>query len=981
MVSLEREHITPMDIDDASTNPSRSTPIKTASNVLSKLADSDSESETSNAPLPRKTGRGLLSRLQPQSEDSSDSDDQDANEAAFQRTMKRFTTSKVADILSSDDDDDGSGEDAYARMKKQLAAGPSEKSTPEPEKTVPARLVPAAISSDEEDDVPVRASTTRRARPRKERTASPSATPSPSVQSRRSSPGLFCTPNATPVKRRTSTAHVDEHDSDQSTKPTHTADFNERVKRIRAERLAQKEQEKEQAKQARKEKAKTARREADAEPGSDSDGESGRRLTQQAKPTRKAGKKAMEAMVRDQQRIVRSMQLTHQSKTKKRYGTKDLFAKMGYTAGLADSGLPTPDPSSQPASPDVEMDQNDNTLQNPSHEDTTMNDIVDAAMDNLSEPAPANEIASSPPRLNKGKGRAPEFQHLPPNAAMEQLKPLTVQNAQISTKKPTNALMVELSDSEDDLEIVKPKSRFPVFDRLPEKQAQENPSLLHLRHLAQLTLSNDHGPRGKKSMNNTELQISLHRKAREQAQKAREEKLAELRAKGWHIPTEEEREKQQAEVEDMVAQLEKAREHDAKLAKRERAQAKEDGETGDGLLSSDEDEDYVASGEEDAAEDGDLIGGEEEAELEFSGSEDEEAEDQLDDEEENADKPEGLIDEMADEDDEEEAEAEAVSNEPQLDDGDVEDDEPAAPVRNRAVKRGRNLVIDDEDEDDVVGMNGSPTQEATQDDGMAAFGFGNAAPALGLTQAFAGTMASLGSGSQTELPEPEQDSLDFLRSLPDTQPDVNFSSQADFLIPDSQTLESQDGPISNKIDLGISQFFQVPPEFTATQLSEVPEPTQDAGFLLSRSPAGFATMPSTIDTVMMPIAESPIQARKGKLHQRRRETPVELSDVDDMTTSASEAEDEPAFTTKGKDVFSIMKKAAKKQKKVEDFNKQTSWAKDIVEEQAHESEDEYAGLGGASDDESGNEMDEELAKMIDTNDVKVNESELAAYFK
>ena len=50
----------------------------------------------------------------------------------------------------------------------------------------------------------------------------------------------------------------------------------------------------------------------------------------------------------------------------------------------------------------------------------------------------------------------------------------------------------------------------------------------------------------------------------------------------------------------------------------------------------------------------------------------------------------------------------------------------------------------------------------------------------------------------------------------------------------------------------------------------------------------------------------------------------------------------------------------------------------MVEEQAQESEDEYAGIGGASDDESGAENDEEVQKMIDESNIHVDEQELAA---
>ncbi|KAF2690114.1 hypothetical protein K458DRAFT_399493 [Lentithecium fluviatile CBS 122367] len=965
-----------------------------ASNSLSKLADSDSEAENI-APL-RKAGGGLLSRLRAESDDSSESDEEVSNQA-IERAKQRLMLTKPVDILSSEDEDDGDDEGAYERMRKQLMASTSQQE-PQKERTNEHEQKAHTIfsSSEDEDEAPVPANRARRLQSRRERTASPPTSPALSARSRRSSPGLFVTPNASPASKRTQNLFSTEND----TQSTHNADFDERVKRIRAERLAMQKQKREEQK-----RAKTTRHEVEEDSDAKkSDGEDGRRLTQLTKPARKAGKKALEAMAREQQRIERGMQLTHQSKTKKRYGTKDLFAKFGYSQGIDGmdtGGLPTPDLSSHPASPNAEQGlQSHDTppTSPPSFEEAPQKDEGMAGLDtpNATAPAPEN-TALRPAKLDKGKGRAPEFQHLPPNPLLAQSKSVTVHRAQLGPRKPAPATMVELSDSDDELEVVQPKSRFPVFDKVPEKKAQEAPSLLHLRHLAGVTSPGKRQPKGPKSMNFAQLGVSLHQKARQQAQKEREEKIEELRKKGIHVETEEEREKRQMEIEDMVALFEKQRQEDLTLAKLERKEAKANGETGDGLVSSDEseDDDYVASGDENAAEIEDQEGEEEDTELELSGSEDE-AEDVTEDEEgldeEAVNKPHGLLDETADEDDKQETEE--ISQDQTLDHEDAEDEEVEVPVRKRTVHRGRHVIGDEEDEDaDTLPQNGSTTQMATQDNAMAAFGFGDAAPAVGLTQAFAGTMANLGSASQDDddmPPEREQDSLDFLRSLPDTQPSVIFGQGNDLLIPNSQSapsqqVESQNGLVS-QLHLGISQLVDISPAFSRsqpfnTQLSEVPEPTQDAGFLMSRSPAGLQAPPSTIDTVMMQVEESPVAQRKGKLRRGRQATPVELSDIDDDNVfSGSDVDGEEQATTKAKDVFSVMKKAAKKQQKVDNFNKKTSRAREAIEEQAEESEDEYAGIGGASEDDSDAEVDEELAKMIDTGDIKVDERKLAAFY-
>jgi mediator of replication checkpoint protein 1 len=869
-----------------------------------------------------------------------------------------------------EDNDDGA---AYERMKKRLAASKAAEKAQGPAQ--PTGESPAAVpvvSSDDEDEMPVNK---RRPAVRKEKSRSPPASPTASIRSRGPSPGLFVTPNATPQKSRRA-ASV-QPDSDDSSMPSRNADLQERVKRIRAERLAKK-QEDEQAQQ------KALRRRAQHDSGSESDGENGRRLTQQAKPTRKAGKKAMELMARDQQRISRNMQLTHQAKTKKKYGLDHLFSRFAYNAPNAGTpqaeGLPTPDASSALSSSDAELNQVEDTppTSPPVQEDEPAKGTSESVVEPPSAAATVgDEALPSATKLDKGKGRALEFQHLPPHPWMKKNEPVAAHNVQIKVQKPVDHPMVELSDSEDDLEIVKPKSRFPVFDRVPLKKQQESSSLLHLRHLAQKTSSNT--PRkGPKSISLAQMQLSLAQKARAQAAKEREEKIAELKRRGIHIETEEEREKNQMEIEDMVAHFEKQRQEDLKLAKAERKEAKANGETIDDLPSSDEsDGDYVGSGEEDTNEAEAEAGDHEEAELELSGSEDEEMKDD--------DQANELVDDMAEEDEEDD---ETASREQHVDeDAEMEDEANTAPARRRTTTRPRNIIVDEEDESgNEAPKAGSPTQQATQDDAMAAFGFGNADAGLGLTQMFAGTMANLDTGSQSADAEPEQDSLDFLRSLPETQPGANFSQVSDLMVPNSQSLmspqkESQAGT-DTQFSLGISQMMRTSPAFSRTQLEDFPEPTQDAGFSFSRSPAGLMPPPSTVDTVMMSIAESPIKQKKGKLHQRRREAAVELSDVEEDLVEVEpdlSEEDDIQLPPKPRNAFAKLQKGAKKQKAADDFNKKTSLAKDAVMDQADESEDEYAGLGGASDDDSGEE-DEDTKNMIEHGEVDVDERQIAAFF-
>ncbi|KAF1911121.1 MRC1-like domain-containing protein [Ampelomyces quisqualis] len=898
-----------------------------------------------------------------ESEDSASESDLAAPASKPRASPKNSSPRRVSEPQSDEEEDDDNGA-AYERMKKRLAASKGTGEANQMETTQNDAPVAAAIlSGEDEDEMPVK----RNARVpmvRKAPSNNPPVSPAASVPSRRSSPGLFVTPNASPEKSRI--AHTTESDDDESRK-THSADLQARIQRIRADRLAKKKEEE----QTQQKGSDPIRRRVQQDSGSDTDGENGRCLTQQAKPTRKAGKKAMELMARDQQRISRNMQLTHQTKTRKKYGLDQLFSRFAYNAPNAErrvmDGLPTPDASSALASSDAEVNQSHETppTSPPMQEEQTPKEAAASAV------------------VDKGKGRAPEFQHLPPHPWTRQTEPATAQNAQVdATRAPTPA-MVELSDSEDDVEIVQPATRFPVFDRIPLKKQQESSSLLHLRHLAHLTSSND-SRKGPKSVTRGEMHLLLAQKAREQGQKERAEKLADLKRRGIHIETEEEREKNEMEIEDMVAQFEKQRQEDLKLAKSERAEAKKNGENVDELPSDDEsDDDYVGSGAEDT---NDVETGADLAvELELSGSEDEEMELQAEDEDaEDEESCNNLAANMADEDVEDEREA---GEEQQVEEGAAMEDEViSVPVRRRTVARSRNVIVDEEDDsDNDIARPASPTQQVTQNDAMTAFGFGNANVGMGLTQMFAGTMANLESGSQPEVAEPDQNSLDFLRSLPDTQPGANFSQASDFLVPNSQSLmspqkESQTGA-ETQFSLGISQLMKTSPAFSRTQLEDFPEPTQDAGFSFSRSPVGLMPPPSTIDTVMVSISESPVKQHKGRLQRGRRDAAVELSHVDeDLEIEAALSEEgDIQLPPKPRDAFSKLQKGAKKQKAVDDFNKKTSLAKEAVMDQAEESEDEYAGLGGASDDDSGDE-DEDTKNMIEHGEVDVDERQIAAFF-
>jgi mediator of replication checkpoint protein 1 len=150
----------------------------------------------------------------------------------------------------------------------------------------------------------------------------------------------------------------------------------------------------------------------------------------------------------------------------------------------------------------------------------------------------------------------------------------------------------------------------------------------------------------------------------------------------------------------------------------------------------------------------------------------------------------------------------------------------------------------------------------------------------------------------------------------------------------------------------------MPDRVPNTQASEVIEPSQDVG-LVQHTPLKerFMDPPhSTVDTVVLDPAdaqESPL-VRRGRLRRK-------------IDASIPEEELEPTAPVEST-AFAAMHEAAQKEKRkaaIEEFNRKKSKAKEMVEEHAEESEDEYAGLGGYDGEESDNESIASVKEMID----------------
>jgi mediator of replication checkpoint protein 1 len=631
--------------------------------------------------------------------------------------------------------------------------------------------------------------------------------------------------------------------------------------------------------------------------------------------------------------------------------------------------------------------------------------------------------SSLPPQLDKGKGKAIEEPTPDPDVFKRPLfkqRPIRVRPPKAADRKVS-----PMDDSDSDLEIVTEtpvlkKKLESFFDQAPAKVEKESRPIHVLRMLSMRSPEMPKTGRTKKpSMTTTELQLSLQQRARQQAAREREERLQALRDKGVIVQTAEERERDMADVDDILA---RARREDEELMKREKAAAKkarkENGEV-DPLGDSSDDEDWE-EGKEDIPEELYVSGSEDEN----SGEEDEDAEDEMVmDGEDAPSNP--MFDNEADESENEESEADLSIHEENAEDGDVDEEDEEqehSPVKQKHRRsRNPNVISDDEDEDKENMVQPTPQQLQTEsplqlrtESPMAPNsvlrsatktfipGLTVAGPAgLGLTQIFAGTMDETQidpfEDSPTGQNGTEHDSLAFLRQIPgpelppfvptlaeDTQ-DVHMDNPSQLShVPESQPNDSETQGI--ELNFSQSQIHGFDSLVQGTQMSQFPEATQDVGFQHMTPIRGRFVdgPPSTVGTVMLdPTAvpetteETPIVKKKGKL--RRRAQVAAFSDDEDAAdlTELNIEEDEFDITS---NAFDVMRKASKKKIVVDEFDKKKSKAKEMVNEQAEESEDEYAGLGGASDDEDGEEDDYVKGIIDDEGGKDVDERKIAAFY-
>lgn len=922
----------------------------------------------------------------------------------------------------NEDSKDETQSTAYDRIRKQLLSGRDDDREPRIEAFSPR------LSSDDEDVGPVIAS-----RRRKKQANSPSsiilpvATPS---GSRRSSPGLFLTPGQ-PSALGSPKPQVEdqESDSDLPADPQRNERVLALVARARAKQEAKQAavQEKMATKEAwLKEKSKQRSR-VDVSSLGDSEDDSAddagsKRLTQQARPTRKASKKALEEMNRETQRMNRNMQLAHQARTKSKVTKESLFARFNFRTSVSGgpnvqqalssstvaSSLPASDeendrnkgtPPSSPLEPSNLIGKIEGTKTTPtdlSAEHGQLNEVEDEL------PSIEDVMTQPQPRANEGKATKPRTINIEAPVVSKtpsyKERPFQVRTARLETRSKQ-----QMTDPDSDLEILPARkmkrSRIDVFNRLQAQSASDARSLQTLRALAHLNSPPaKQGGNSKLSMTMSEMQTSLQQRARLQAAAERAAKIQELKDRGVVFQTAEERQKDQVEIEDLVEKARKEAEAIKKLEKdADRKEKRANG--GQEALdeSSDEDEDYrenatdesdveLSRSDEEQAAFGDQESGSQQSEIEASDQ------DEGDDRVElsgKRTKRSGFIEDEATEDTEAEGSMAAEETE---DANDADNDEPEHPRKQRRVRASR--VIDSDDEGDEL-QNGlvqsiPPIAGATLSLEMSGLAFpGPALPMMGMTQAFAATMAETQTQGTNEMViDQEQDSLSFLGPVPEPNFPVFDANDTESMIVDSQDASiviEEDTATNALINLQFSQSqiqYDTAKGFQGLSLpiedDDIPDPTQDVGFGIS-SPAAnrfVSAHSSTIETVLLPGVESPLKKKKGRL-QRGFKANIDSPITDkDITMPAHDA----AASEITASAFDVMERKRNAPSATKPFDKKKSEAKEMVEDQALESEDEYAGLGGASEDESGGSEDEEVRKMIEHENVDVDEGKLAAFY-
>ncbi|KAF8433626.1 hypothetical protein BGX38DRAFT_1289702 [Terfezia claveryi] len=518
---------------------------------------------------------------------------------------------------------------------------------------------------------------------------------------------------------------------------------------------------------------------------SDEDSEGARALESSMRPRQKraAGKKAMEDMARETARLARGMQLVHESKTKRKIGKEELFAKFGFrqqkVPSAAEGGKVA---EKQPEVKVEEMSiERKAEIKNDEEVKTSIaQDILNAfGVGDVDDIPPSTTMSTTVPSLDKEFNLPPvkvDFSKYPitidsggDDSDIEIVDPSTL-STQAKAKQETQLHSKYAALQARKLAILEAQQK----EKRSRELAKKESAISDLRKRSGNTRPLNKSPNQKSKLNPKILSAILLQKSRQQAIKDREEKIAELVAKGVYIPT---REEMMKAVDSVQEQMEKARLEAERIKKKEKKEMRLAailrGETVPDEDS--EEEEYVreSGNEYDEEEDGDWaekegqeglyeLSGEEEEDILGSGdeeeasgvddfSDEEKGEDDGDEEGQEEQKENGdeemnwgdvqvrssFIADEAGEDGEEEGE----------EDDDIESKN-VVPKTRRPRRKPYIIDDDDSDEETITGPDAMdldptsiPSTPAKSKNPFAAFAGFDDVP-MGLTQMFQGTIAS-----------------------------------------------------------------------------------------------------------------------------------------------------------------------------------------------------------------------------------------------
>lgn len=721
--------------------------------------------------------------------------------------------------------------------------------------------------------------------------------------------------------------------------------------------------------------------------------------TVSSRAPRGTGKSAREEISRETAKMARNMQLQHEPRVAKKFEKAILLDKFNFRKQVS-SGAQSPAESDIPGVFDVVLENKMSSTTASSQEAkkfeplvhnmapfTFERDVAEETVDNADTHAEEPPIGQFKSQLchefnSQGKGKQ-RFDIVDAEQGLTYSKGKGKQRIDVSDsermfKNNIPAIRVRKikaakpDDSDSDLEIADEISHAQQTSIYPSKQQDQSftsfrvnasePAYTSVR----FTRQSNNKQKPPKRMTQKELDQLLKNKSRVQITTEREERRKELKAKGALLPTMEERANEIVEVENLV---DKARREADEIRKKEKQAASK--RSGDVYRESSDDESWNGSeepensdGDEEASVNGDIV-----KFNSISGESEEEDDDNSLSNQISAKEREQSV---------EEAETEKAAD--LSDDNHADDTKHSTEVpihRHQRKARRVNIVYDDDevDTEHVQGLlaSGVEVQQTPNvhekelriniDMGTSSNGIG------GLTQMFEGN-------STAKYTSPKAQDADCKLSRL-----RNPYSGEDFQIvsPGNMNRNKVDAPLRVPPSMPADTYNFVSDEnphhehsnsfyfanMCATQQSDSAEPIFD--FSVHPSPELTPETPNIQSSAINPSGntidkdfnDSEMQVKRSRLYRKH----VHNHHGKEHVPNA----------------FDRMKiKPRNRQESSLEYAENQRKAQALVEEQAEESDDEYAGLGGRSDDEN-DENYSDVEDMIDHSNIKVSEPELAAF--